>query len=184
PRYRGDRGQRIGWSDDHEVRLAQRGPDLWRALRRVDPGEGDALTPRLQTLAHEVLLEGQLSCVGSESRTDRVVGHRHHARLDAKARTEHEGRFGQRASAAQHVGSYEVRGEVLVAYTNPRRLADFVERVEDPEGVALDAVSRLVVEDAGQAVDDRVDVRTDQEAPELVVVRGVRSEERRVGNGS
>src|SRR5437868_2717215 len=63
--------------------------------------------------------------------------------------------------------------EVLVADAKPCRVADFGERVEDPEGVALDAIPRLVVEHACEAVDDRVDVRTDQESPELIVVRGV-----------
>lgn len=39
------------------------------------------------------------------------------------------------------------------------------------ERVVVDAVARSLVEDTGQAVDDRVDIGADEKPPELVVIR-------------
>ena len=63
-----------------------------------------------------------------------------------------------------------MRGQVLVADAKPRVLAGFREPFEHAKGVVLDPIAGFVVEDAGKPVDHRVHVRTDEEAPELVVI--------------
>ena len=61
-------------------------------------------------------------------------------------------------------------GEIFVTDPKPCRLTHLLERGEQMERVAVHAVSRFVVEDAGKAVDDGIDVGTDEQTPELVVV--------------
>ena len=64
-------------------------------------------------------------------------------------------------------------GEILVAQPKPGRLAEPRQRIEHVEGLVALSESCFVVEDPGQSVDDRVNVRTDQQSPELVVIGGV-----------
>src|SRR5205807_1739507 len=56
-------------------------------------------------------------------------------------------------------------------------LACFREAFENRESVLLDPIARLVVEDPREPVDDGVHIGTDEQAPELIVVSGVRDDD-------
>src|SRR4030088_2317440 len=143
-------------------------------MRRIDPSEIDAAQFWFQALSDEVLLKRKLARVGGEARPHRLVGHRKQASLDVKSAGHFERRLGQRAASTQHVGAQKVSGQVFVAEPEPWRLTDPREHVEDVEGILLDPVAGFVFEHAPESRDGAVDVGTDQETPELVVICRVR----------
>jgi hypothetical protein len=139
-----DRDQRVRRADDHQVRTTQRVEHLLRRHRAFRRSRTRFAEPGLQALADVVLLERELPVVGRKSRADDTVRHREHARRDAEATAELEGRLGQRRTAAQHLRAEQVRGEVAVADLKPDVFARAPERVENAERVVLDAVPGLV----------------------------------------
>jgi len=71
------------------------------------------------------------------------------------------------------VGAVDGCGEVAVAEGEPGVVAEAGEGFEGVEGVAADAEAALLVGQAGQVVEDDIDVRRDVEAEELGVVADV-----------
>ena len=151
----------------------QRCARRWGQSRGLEPVEIDCTQRGLETFAHEVLLQRQRASVGEETRPDLIVRHRHHARLQAEPAAQLERGLGEGRAAAKHLRAQHVRGEVSVPDSKPGLLAHRAQRVESVERLVLLTVAGCLVEHAGQAVDDRVDVRGDQESPELVIVGGV-----------
>src|SRR5579864_2221426 len=129
---------------------------------------------RREPLAHEVLLEGKLPPVGGEAGPHGLVRHRQHRGRDAEPAAELQRRLGQRAALAEELGPQDVRAEVRVADAKPDRLTGPRQRVEHMERVVLQPIARFLVEHAREPVDDRVDVGTHEQTPELIVVGGVR----------
>src|SRR5216683_4961179 len=120
--------------------------------------------------AHEVLLQRQHASVGDESRPHRIVGHRHHVRLQAEPSAQLERGFREGRAAAQHLRAQDVCSEVFVSDAEPGLLAHLAQRVKRVERLVLLSVAGSLVEHTREPVDDRVDVRADQQPPELVIV--------------
>src|SRR5438105_1718052 len=114
-----------------------------------------------------------LPVLGHEARTHRVIRHRYDSGCDAETPAELHCRLGEGLASPQQLRAQQMRGEILVADAKPRGLPGMGEAFEHPEGVAFDSVAGRVVEYACEPVDHRVDVGTDQQAPELIVVGGV-----------
>ena len=66
-----------------------------------------------------------------------------------------------------------MHADVPVAELEPRLLSEEPEHRLRVKRVVSHAESGHVVEDTGEAVEDRIDVGTDQETPELLVIAGV-----------
>ena len=90
--------------------------------------------------------------------------------------------LGGRETLAQPSGAGEVRAEVEVAEREPRPAgAPLLQLVVDALAVARATPAALGVVDAGEGVDDRVDVGLEADAREPQVVAGVDHDRERVG---
>ena len=82
--------------------------------------------------------------------------------------------LGQTAAPIKHLRAQQVRGQVAIADAKPGRLAQPFKRLQRVERVPGLAVAGGGVEHSREAVNGRVDIRADEQTPELVVVSSVR----------
>ncbi len=82
-------------------------------------------------------------------------------------------RLGETHAAAQERGSEQVDADVAVSELKPGLLAEAAKHRLSVKRVVAHTESRRVVEDAGEPVEDRIDVGAHQQTPELLVVGGV-----------
>ncbi len=122
---------------------------------------------------HEVLLERQAAGRGVDERRDAVVGDGPHPRPDAEGHRELRRHLARRGARAQPRGADHVRGEVLVAQREPGVLAEAGHLLERRVRLAAQAPAALLVVQAGERVQHRVDVRGDVQAVQLGVVADV-----------
>ena len=193
-------GARVARSASRMPRSARIGPMLTNGLlggmmtsvgvaqrARSTPGAGRAWrAPRsvmrvhaaAAAAAYEILLEGQ----GAACRRPSTHGAHRRRRSSAArvartpcARRWSRGDRGQRAAAAQRVGAKDVRGEVACRRGGTRsRRRSAAERVEAGEACRRARPQPCArIDDAGQRVDDRVEVGRDVQAEEGLVVAGV-----------
>ena len=139
----------------------------------VDPGEGDLEHIRRLVQPNEVVLEGEPAVRRPDPGPDGLVRHRQDRRRDAQRPPDPAADLRQPGALPQAPGPVDVEGQVAVAETEPRRLAEPGQDAGREEGLAGEAPAPLAVGEAGQRVEHGVVIRADEEAVELVVVRRV-----------
>jgi hypothetical protein len=82
-------------------------------------------------------------------------------------------RLAEAKAVAEEHRSEQVDADVAVPELEPGLLTKASEHRLRVEGVVANAEARRLIEDTGQPVQDGVDIRADQQTPELVVVSGV-----------
>ena len=83
------------------------------------------------------------------------------------------GRLGERHACAQQLGPHEVEADVAVAEPEPRLAAERRHGVEHLPALTGAAPAALVVGEAGERVENGVQIRRDPKAQHLDVVRDV-----------
>ena len=122
---------------------------------------------------HEIGLEVELAGIGPDPRAQPVVGGRHEVARHAQRGSHLRGGIGQGGSVAHEAGAAHVGGQVRITNAEPGLLAVSLELRHGGERVPGHAPALLAVRDAGQGVHDRVEVRADEQAVVLGVVRHV-----------
>src|SRR5205814_6196880 len=95
------------------------------------------------------------------------------ARLESYGARDPLGQHRQRLAAAQRLRPDEMEPEIAVAELEPGLAAEPLDRVEGVPGLLRAAPSALLVSQAGERVEQRVQVRRDVEAVHLEVVADI-----------
>ncbi len=123
--------------------------------------------------ADEPLLEREVAGRGLEPRAQPVVGRGQQRRHEPERRRELTRDAGERLAVAQLLRADEVEPEVAVAELEPRVGPEAARLPERVPGLVLATPAALLVQAAGERVEDRVEVRRDVEAEDLDVVADV-----------
>ena len=134
--------------------------------------------------AHEPLLEVELAVRGLDLRPQPVVGRREEPDADSEALGELLRHRGERLAFLQHSRAQHVQARVLVAEREPGLSPRLLGHRHRLVRVAAHAPPALLVEEAGQRVHDRVEVRGDVQIPHLQVVADVPDRGHVLGPGS
>ena len=148
----------------------------------LDAVEADLADVGRLAQSDEVVLEVEPAVVGADLGAHRLVGHRQDRRRDAAGALQVEHRSVSVAPGPQPRAARDVGREVVVAEAEPRLLAVLGQGVDDGPGLAGHAPAALVVERAGEHVEDRVVVGHHEQAVPFDVVAGV-DDDRRVAIG-
>ena len=122
---------------------------------------------------HEPLLERELTRGRGHPGAEAVVGRRQDRGSDAERPREAGGHRRERLAAPQCLGARQVQPEVPVAELEPGLRAEAGRRLARVPALAGPAPAALLVEHAGEGVEDRVEVRRDMQADDLEVVADV-----------
>ena len=112
----------------------------------------------------EPLLEGEAARRRVDPGAEPVVGGRQDRRLDPERAREPGGDGGERLAGAQRLRADEVEAEVAVAEPEPVLAAERRDRAERLPGLARPAPAALLVVQAGERVEDAVEVGRDVRA--------------------
>ena len=110
---------------------------------------------------NEPLLELELAGGRPDPRAQPVVRGRQQAGLESYGARDPLGQRRQRLAAAQRLRADEMKSEIAVAELEPGLTAQPLDRVEGVPGLLRAAPSALLVSQAGEGVEQRVEVRRD-----------------------
>ena len=108
-----------------------------------------------------------------DERAQRIVGRGQELRLEAERVRNALRRLRERHALAQELGAHEMQADVAVAEPEPRLAAELRDGVERLPRLARAAPAALLVGEAGERVEDAVQIGRDPKAQHLDVVRDV-----------
>ncbi len=176
---RADRDHRVARAHEDGFGVVQRVEHAGSRGGLIGAVEAHVHHGRFAAFAYEPLLHGQLGGAGrarglrGDAGGDPVVTHGQQPGLEVPGRGDSGGRLAERVAGHQALGAEEVRGEVPVAQSEPGVGAVPVEGVDRGEGLPGQAPSGVGVLRTGQRVGHGIEVGTDEEPVEPVVVGGV-----------
>ena len=176
---RPDRDVRIARREQDQIGVGDRLEHSRRRPRRLLPLEAHGVDLVPVAARDEPLLERERPGRRLEPRPQPVVGRRQQPRRDAERRRQPSGHRGERLARAQRLRAHEMEPEIAVAEREPVLAAERADRLERVPGLAAPPPAALLVGEAGERVEDRVEIRRDVEAEHLDVVADVADHARR-----
>ncbi len=135
--------------------------------------EADAVDLVAVAAGDEPLLEGEAPRGRVEPGSEPIVGGRQDRRLDPESPREPGRDGGERLAGAQRLRPDEVEAEIAVAEPEPVLAAERRDRAERLPGLAGPAPASLLVVQAGEGVEDAVEIGRDRHPEHLEVVADV-----------
>jgi hypothetical protein len=123
--------------------------------------------------AHEPLLKLENAIARADFGAQEVVGDGKDAGGDGQGAGDLGGSLGEGTAPTNEVRAGDAGGEIAVAQTEPGVVAETGEGIERVERIAAETEAALLVGEAGQVVEDDIDVGGDVEAEELGIVADV-----------
>ena len=167
---RTDADQRVGRPDHQQLRLRDRLERGWARTCPLHTLEAEARHLVPLPALDEVGLEGQVATRGLHHGPHRVIGSRQQPAGHAQRLRQRGGGIGQAGALAHEGRAMHVRGQVGVADAEPGLGAVALQHPHAGLGVARHAPALDRICQAGQGVEDGVQVRADRQALPLEVV--------------
>jgi GT2 family glycosyltransferase len=171
---RRDRKDRIRRTDHDHVGVAQRVEHPGRGPGGIGTVESHGPDRGLATLPHEPFFERELDIAlgrpGRDPCRHDVVAHRDQPAGQTPGGRDVGGDRGERLAGAQPLGAVEVGREVPVADVEPGGYAVPLERAERGERLIREPPAGLRIVRTGEGIGDGVEVGTDAQAVEPVVI--------------
>jgi hypothetical protein len=178
-----ERHERVRGRQEDEVRVADRRDDAGRRPRALGavvghPENGIGVAP-----AYEPVLEGQVTFGRRDDRAKGVVRCRHEPHGDAERSRDPDRGLRERHPRAQEPRTDEVQADVAVPEREPALASQGPGARKRVVRLVADPPAALLVEQAGERVEHRVEIRGHVEAEDLHVVADVPHGRDRPGAG-
>ena len=149
--------------------------------RLIRAGKGDLADHRRATQPHEIILEVEPALRGAQPSAHPVVAHRQKPRRDPEAPAEIIGDLRQALAGGEPPRALDMGREIAVAEVEPGLAAEASQRLHKGPGLVAPAPAELRIVEAGEGVEQGVDIGRDREPQMLEIVAGIGDDGQRAG---